>query len=91
VATRIYVGNLPYSVDNAQLAQLFRQFGEVLAAQVVTDRASGRSKGFGFIEMASEEAARQAMTALHGTPLGDRTLTVNEARPRPDRRPGGQR
>lgn len=88
MATRLYVGNLPYTVDNAQLAQMFRRFGEVVDAQVVTDRGSGQSKGFGFIEMASEEAARKAMTGLNGTTLGDRTLTVNAARPRPDRSRG---
>jgi RNA recognition motif-containing protein len=91
VTRRIYVGNLPYSVDNAQLAHLFRRFGEVVYALVVTDRASDRSKGYGFIEMASDEAARQAITELHGTTLGDRRLMVNEARPRLDRRPDDQR
>ena len=88
VVTRLYVGNLPYSVDNAQLAQLFRRFGEVVYALVVTDRASGRSRGYGFVEMAGEEATRRAITELHGTTLGDRRLTVNEARPRLDGRPG---
>lgn len=85
MATRIYVGNLPVTVDNAQLAQLFGGFGEVVDAHVVTDRDNGRSKGFAFIEMANEDAMRQAITGLNGSLLGTQTLTVNEARPRPER------
>ena len=84
MATRIYVGNLPYTVDNAQLAQLFGSYGEVVDAHVVTDRDTGRSKGFGFIEMVNEETMRQAITRLNGTLMGTQTLTVNEARPRAD-------
>ncbi len=84
VATRIYVGNLPYSVDNAQLAELFSGFGEVIDAHVVIDRGSGQSKGFGFIEMADEEGTQKAISGLNGTMLGNRAITVNEARPRPD-------
>ena len=84
MATRIYVGNLPYTVDKAQLAQLFGGYGEVMDAHVVTDRDTGRSRGFGFIEMANEEAMRRAITGLNGTLLGTQTLTVNEARPRAD-------
>ncbi|HLW03579.1 MAG TPA: RNA-binding protein [Ktedonobacterales bacterium] len=74
----------PYTVDNAQLTQLFGSYGEVVDAHVVTDRDTGRSKGFGFIEMANEETMRQAITGLNGTLLGTQTLTVNEARPRAD-------
>lgn len=85
MATRIYVGNLPYTADNAQLTQLFGGYGEVIDVHIMVDRDSGQSKGFGFIEMASEEGTRNAITGLNGTPLGDRTLTVSEARPRPDR------
>lgn len=85
MTTRIYVGNLPYTADNAQLTQLFGGFGEVVDAHVVMDRDSGQSKGFGFIEMASEEGTHKAITGLNGTTLGDRTITVSEARPRPDR------
>ena len=70
MATRLSVGNLPYTVDQAQLAQLCRRFGEVVAAQMVTDRGSGQSKGFGFLEMASEEAARQAITGSMEPPWG---------------------
>ena len=84
VATRIYVGNLPDTVDKAQLAQLFGGYGEVVDAHVVTDRDTGRSRGFGFIEMANEEAMRQAIAGLNGTLLGTQTLKVNEARPRAD-------
>ena len=85
MATRIYVGNLPYTADNAQLAELFGGFGEVVDAHVVVDRDSGQSKGFGFIEMASEEGMQKAIAGLNGTTLGDRTIAVNEARPRPER------
>src|SRR5262245_52664555 len=85
VATRIYVGNLPYTADSQQLIQLVGTLGEVVDATIVTDRDSGRSKGFGFVEMTSAEAARAAIAGLDGTALGDRTITVNEARPRPDR------
>ena len=85
MATRIYVGNLPYTADNAQLTQLFGRYGEVIDVHIMVDRESGQSKGFGFIEMASEEGTRNAITGLNGTTLGDRTLTVSEARPRADR------
>lgn len=85
MATRIYVGNLPFSADNAQLTQLFGAFGEVVDAHLVIDRDSGQSKGFAFVEMSTEEAMRAAITGLNGSTLGDRTLTVNEARPRPER------
>ena len=84
MATRIYVGNLGDTVDNAQLAQVFGKFGEVVDTHVVTDRDTGRSKGFGFVEMAREEDTQKAITGLNGTALGDRTLTVNAARPRAD-------
>ena len=85
MSTRIYVGNLPYTADPQQLIQLFSTFGEVVDATIVTDRDSGQSKGFGFVEMSSAEAAQGAIAGLNGSALGDRTITVNEARPRPDR------
>ena len=85
MATRIYVGNLPYTADNAQLTQLFGGYGEVIDVHIIVDRDSGQSKGFGFIEMASEEGTHKAITGLDGTTLGDRTITVSEARPRSDR------
>jgi RNA recognition motif-containing protein len=83
VGTRIYVGNLPYSSDSEQLSQLFSAFGEVVDARVITDRNTGRSKGFGFVEMATEDQARSAIAGLNGTLLGDRTLRVDEAGERP--------
>jgi RNA recognition motif-containing protein len=78
---RIYVGNLPYSTTDSELAEIFAQFGEVQTASVVMDRETGRSRGFGFVEM-EEEDGRKAIENLHGTPMDGRSLTVNEARPR---------
>ncbi|HKV84473.1 MAG TPA: RNA-binding protein [Ktedonobacterales bacterium] len=89
MATRIYVGNLPYNADNQQLIELFGAFGEVVEASVVTDRDSGQSKGFGFVQMATDDAARNAIQSLNGTMLGNRTIRVNEAQPRPERGGGG--
>ena len=88
MSTRIYVGNLPYSADGQQLTQLFGAYGDVVDATVVTDRDSGQSKGFGFVQMTSDDAARSAIAGLNGSTLGDRTITVNEARPRPERSAG---
>ena len=85
MATRIYVGNLPYTADSEQLSQLFSVFGDVVEATVVTDRETGQSKGFGFVEMANDEDAHKAIAALNGTMLGNRTIRVNEAQPRPER------
>ena len=85
MATRIYVGNLPYSADDQQLAQLFGAFGDVVEATVVIDRATGQSKGFGFVQMADDDAARNAIAGLNGTLLGNRSIRVNEAQPRPER------
>ncbi len=89
LAKKSYVGNLPYSVDSSELEQMFQEHGTVLSAQVISDRDSGRSKGFGFVEMESEEAADAAIEALNGWEMNGRPLTVNEARPREDRRGGG--
>jgi cold-inducible RNA-binding protein len=88
MATRLYVGNLPYSVDEQQLTEMFAAFGEVVDVRIVTDRDSGRSKGFAFVELSTDAAARNAIDGLNGTMLGDRALTVNEARPRPERASG---
>jgi RNA recognition motif-containing protein len=85
MSTRIYVGNLPYSADGQQLTQLFGAYGGVVEATIVTDRDSGQNKGFGFVQMTSDDAARNAIAGLNGSTLGDRTITVNEARPRPER------
>jgi len=88
MSTKLYVGNLSYSVSNSELEQLFAPHGAVTSAHVITDRESGRSKGFGFVEMGSNEQAQAAISALHGKEIGGRNLTVNEARPREDK-PGG--
>lgn len=86
----IYVGNLPFRYDSEDLAALFRRFGEVSSAQVIMDRDTGRSRGFGFVEMDDSEAARRAIEELDGSDVDGRRLTVNEARPRTNRG-GGQR
>jgi len=79
---RIYVGNLGYDVSDGDLEQLFAQYGAVQSAQVISDRMTGRSKGFAFVEMASDEEATAAIAALNGKDMGGRALTVNEAKPR---------
>src|SRR5579859_340046 len=86
VATRVYVGNLPYSASDEQLNELFQVYGEVTEATVMRDRASGLSKGFGFVQMPDVEAARQAILSLNGTMLSGRTIHVNEAEERAPRR-----
>ena len=86
---KLYVGNLSYSVDSSELEQLFGQHGQVVSAQIINDRDTGRSKGFGFVEMATDEEAQAAITGLNGQEHGGRTLTVNEARPREERSGGG--
>jgi RNA recognition motif-containing protein len=82
----IYVGNLSYNSTDDDLRRAFEGFGEVASATVVKDKATGRSRGFGFVEMTSDEAAQAAIAALNGTEMDGRTLTVNEARPRTDDR-----
>lgn len=79
---KIYVGNLPFRTSSNELADLFGRFGEVQSADVVLDRDTGRSRGFGFVEMGNDEEARAAIAALSGHDLEGRALTVNEARPR---------
>lgn len=79
---RLYVGNLAYSVTNDSLEQLFAEFGTVVSAQVIQDRDTGRSKGFGFVEMQDDNAAQQAISALNEKEHEGRPLTVNEAKPR---------
>jgi RNA recognition motif-containing protein len=86
---KLYVGNLSYSVDSSELEQLFAAHGQVVSAQIINDRDTGRSKGFGFVEMASDDEATAAITALNGQQHNGRALTVNEARPREDRGPRG--
>ena len=86
---KLYVGNLSYDVDSSELEQLFGQHGQVVSAQIINDRDTGRSKGFGFVEMANDGEADAAITALNGQQHNGRALTVNEARPREDRGGGG--
>ena len=81
MGSKIYVGGLPYSTSETQLQDLFAQHGAVESVKVITDRYTGQSRGFGFVEMSSSEEANTAITALNGTQLEGRTLTVNEARP----------
>lgn len=86
---RLYVGNLSYSVDSSTLQELFAQHGAVNSAEVISDRDTGRSKGFGFVEMGSDDEAQAAIAALNGHEHDGRALTVNEARPREERSGGG--
>ena len=86
---KLYVGNLSYDVDSSALQELFAAHGTVDSAQIITDRDTGRSKGFGFVEMGTEEEAQAAIAALNGQEHGGRALTVNEAKPREDRPRGG--
>lgn len=81
---KLYVGNLGYDVTDADLTQLFEQHGTVDSASVIMDRATGRSKGFGFVEMSSDAEAQAAISALNGREYSGRELTVNEAKPRPE-------
>ena len=89
MATKLYVGNLPFQTTSDDLRDHFAQIGNVESAQVVEDRMTGRSRGFGFVEMTSPEEAAAAIDQLNGKDFGGRNLTVNEARPRTDRGPGG--
>ena len=83
---RIYVGNISYQMTEDELRDLFAEYGEVEEAAIVSDRETGRSRGFAFVSMPDDEAARKAIEALNGTENGGRALTVNEARPRAPRR-----
>jgi cold-inducible RNA-binding protein len=85
MSKKLYVGNLGYSVTNADLEQLFSSHGEIRSAEVIMDRSTGRSKGFGFVEMETDEAANAAIAALNGQQHDGRALTVNEAKPRVSR------
>ena len=86
---RIYVGSLPYRATEQDLADLFGQIGQVLSATVIIDRDTGRSKGFGFVEMSNDQEARTAIEQLNGSTFGDRTIVVNEARERREQQYGG--
>ncbi len=86
---KLYVGNLSYGVDSSALEQLFAPHGTVESAEIISDRETGRSKGFGFVQMASDEEAQAAIAAMNGQQHDGRALTVNEARPREERPRGG--
>lgn len=88
---KLFVGNLPYSTSNQELTDMFAAIGKVLSATVITDKFSGQSKGFGFVEMENDDEAEKAIKDLNGTPMGGRNIIVSEARPREERRPGGDR
>ncbi len=87
----IYVGNLPYSTTDSELQEMFSPHGEVRKAQVIIDRETGRSRGFGFVEMADDQQAQAAIAAMNGQDMGGRKLVVNEAKPREARPAGGGR
>lgn len=91
MSAKLYVGGLAYSVTEDQLNAAFAAVGTVTSAVVIKDRDSGQSKGFGFVEMADDASAQKAIQDLNGTDLGGRNITVTEARPQEDRRPGGNR
>ena len=91
IALRLYVGSLSYQTTEQELADLFGQVGQVVSATVITDRDSGRSKGFGFVEMSNDDEARKAIDQLNGTVLDSRQIIVNEARERRDNSYGGNR
>lgn len=86
----IYVGNLPFKISEEDLRQLFESYGGVQSVSIITDRETGRSKGFGFVVMPNDEEAQRAVEAVNGQDLGGRQLTVNEARPREPRAGGGR-
>ena len=89
MSRKLYVGNLPYQTDETELQELFRQSGSVDSVRVMRDMATGRARGFAFVEMATDEEAQMAAARLNGHELGGRTLTVNEARPKPEYASGG--
>jgi RNA recognition motif-containing protein len=89
MAKKLYVGNLPYSIDDQGLQNKFAEFGSVSSARVITDRETGRSKGFGFVEMDSDDAATTAIEKLNGATLDGRAINVSEARPQEPRSGGG--
>jgi RNA recognition motif-containing protein len=91
MSKKLYVGNLSYSTTSASLSELFGELGEVLSVNLITDRMTGRSRGFAFVEMAEHTAAMEAINKLNGRELDGRALKVAEARPRRDDRGGGSR
>lgn len=91
MATKIYVGNMSFDTTEEQLKEAFAAIGQVDSVSLITDRYSGRSKGFAFVEMANDDEAKTAISQLDGKEVGGRTLKVSEARPREERGQGGQR
>jgi cold-inducible RNA-binding protein len=89
MGSKLYVGNLSYNTTGSELEQLFSQHGTVQSAEIIADRDTGRSKGFGFVQMGSDDEAKAAIGALNGQEVGGRALTVNEAKPREERPRGG--
>ena len=89
MGSKLYVGNLSYNTTSSDLEQLFGQYGTVQSAEVISDRETGRSKGFGFVQMGSDAEAQAAIAALNGQPHDGRNLTVNEAKPKENRTGGG--
>ncbi len=89
MAKKLYVGNLPYSIDEQALSEEFGKFGAVASAKIITDRDSGRSKGFGFVEMSTEAEAQDAIAKLNGQEFSGRALNVSEAKPQEPRTGGG--
>ena len=89
MGNKLYVGNLPFSANDDSLREMFAQAGQVDSAKVITDRDTGRSKGFGFVEMSTDEEAQKAATEFNQYQMGGRSLTVNEARPKPEGGFGG--
>ncbi|MET0515020.1 MAG: RNA-binding protein [Nitrospiraceae bacterium] len=90
MGSKLYVGGLPYSATESQLNDLFAQHGTVESARIITDKFTGQSRGFGFVEMSSSEEAQTAISAVNGTQMDGRTLTVNEAKPQEPRSGGGR-
>ena len=87
MGAKLYVGNLSYNITEERLQQHFAQYGSVISARIITDKFSGRSKGFGFVEMSSDQEAEKATSALNGTEFEGRNIVVSEARPQPPRAP----
>jgi RNA recognition motif-containing protein len=85
MSTKLYVGGLPYSTTDAELSELFTQYGSVTSAKVITDKFTGQSRGFGFVEMGTTDEAKQAIDGLNGSKLQQRTIVVNEAKPQEKR------